>query len=100
MKPLTPQEAQQSFNNNLPDFVIESANELIVENLDSYGGAHFTFDDLEERIKSKMTGDTEFNHKWLDVEDVFRKFGWSVSVDKPGYCETYKGNYTFKPKKG
>ena len=25
--------------------------------------------------------------------------GWEVVYDKPGYCETYKANYTFTKKK-
>ena len=98
MKPLTPSEAQASFNKSLPDFVIQSANELIVENLDTYGEATFTFEELERKIKSKKPDDVRWNRKWLDIEDAFRENGWKVEVDNPGYNETYKGNFKFSPK--
>lgn len=36
---------------------------------------------------------------WLDFEDAYRKLGWSVKYDKPGYCESYSAFWVFKPKK-
>jgi len=99
MKPLSPSEAQKAFNKNLPDFVIESANELIVENLDTNGGASFTFEALKVRIDTKKPDDVPWNKKWLDIEDAFKAAGWKVVADSPGYNETYKGHFKFSPKR-
>jgi hypothetical protein len=100
MKPLSPAEAQKAFNKNLPDFVIESVNELIVATLDSSGRASFTFEELEQKIKSKKPDDQPWTRKWLDIEETFREHGWRVESDSPGYNETYKGHYKFSPKRG
>lgn len=100
MKPLSPAAARIAFNKSLPDFVIESANELIVEHMNASGCSSFTFKELGARIKSKKPDDVEYNDNWLDIEDAFREAGWKVEVDSPGYNETYAGHYNFSPKRG
>lgn len=100
MEPIRPSEARKEIKKALPAFVIEAVNILIVSNLDSNDHANFTYDELEEKIQElNPDKESEFNRAWLDVEDIFRDYGWKVVVDNPGYCETYKGNYTFSPKK-
>lgn len=99
MEPITPAQARQQFNKNLPKFVIEAVNSLIVSKLDTNGCASFTYKELENEIKSRMPCEG-FNSKWLDIEDAFRISGWNVVADTPGYNETYAGNYKFSPKKG
>lgn len=99
MDPLSPAQARREFNKNLPKFVIEAANFLIVSKLDSNGCASFTYKELESEIRKRMP-DEAYNQKWLDIEDAFRISGWNVEVDNPGYCESYQGHYKFSPKKG
>lgn len=41
-----------------------------------------------------------FDNDLLDVEEAYRQKGWSVKFDKPGYCESYKAHWVFKPKPG
>ncbi len=99
MEPITPSQARGQFNKNLPKFVIEAANFLIVSKLDSNGCASFTYKELASEIRKRMTCE-EYNQKWLDIEDALRTNGWNVVVDNPGYCESYEGHYKFSPKKG
>ena len=39
---------------------------------------------------------TIFKNSWLDIEPIYRRAGWLVKYDKPGYCENYLANFTFK----
>jgi hypothetical protein len=47
--------------------------------------------------KGFKSADIYDNH-WLDVEEIFEKNGWSVSYDKPGYCESYDASFEFTAK--
>lgn len=102
VKPITPKEAVEQKVFNIPDEVIESFNELIASNLDSGGSATILQKDVIKLIMSKMPKikkDTIFKKGWLDVEDLFRKAGWTVSYDKPGYCEDYEASFEFSKKR-
>ncbi len=36
-----------------------------------------------------------FSCRLLDVAEVFRRAGWRVVYDKPGYCENYAAHWVF-----
>ncbi len=40
-----------------------------------------------------------FEKGWLDVEPIFKKAGWDVEYDKPGYNESYPATFKFSRKK-
>ena len=108
MKPISPKDASMKAIVKFPKEVIEAFNEVIVENLkviNSTGGtkrtvAEFTQDVVVNRICAKMdiTRDEVFNKKYLDVEHIFEKEGWTVDYDKPAYNESYKATFTFSGK--
>ena len=95
--PISPMQARARRVTTLPTIVIESFNELIVENLDDHF-ANVKQKDVVARIKSKMTTET-FDHRWLNIEDVYRQAGWKVVYDKPGYNESYDATFEFTGKK-
>ena len=91
VKPITPSEV--SSGKCIPDEVVEAFNELIVE----CGGCVRQVDAVA-RILSKMPGvsrETIFARGWLDIEAMYRKAGWRVVYDKPGYNEDYEANWQF-----
>lgn len=98
MKPITPDEVVAKKELDMPEQVIEAANELIAKN---WNGTSSTFkqDSLIERIIQKMPGTerrTIFENHWIDIEDMYRAEGWSVVYDKPGYNESYAATFEFK----
>ena len=104
---ITPDEAKKKKKEYLesaswiPKLVIESFDELIVENLRG-GTSHFTQDDVIKRIRSKSgapSRNTLFDKHHLDVEPYYRKAGWKVVFDQPAYCENFEANFTFIAKK-
>jgi hypothetical protein len=109
-KPITPKEALKNKGSHIPDFVIEAFNQLITENFDGHS-AIIDQEDALERICERMVDVPDlteapasekrtaiFEHGWLDVEPLFRKAGWRVVYDKPGYNETYDAFYEFRKK--
>lgn len=93
VKPITPEEVVSKKEEILPDFVFESFNYLIAQNWKG-GSSSFKQDDVVNLIREKMSGD--FDIRWLDVEPVYRRAGWKVEYDKPGYCESYSATFTFR----
>jgi hypothetical protein len=58
---------------------------------------------LQEEVVAglKKKGLTEakiFDKHWLDVEDIYRRVGWKVRFDQPGYNEDYKAYFVFTVK--
>ena len=97
--PITPAEAAKKKISRLPAQVIEAFNELLAENYNK-SGITISQDIVVTRIQSKMDISREdiFSNKFLDVEPLYRKYGWDVTYDKPGYNELYTAFYVFTPK--
>jgi hypothetical protein len=94
--------------NEFPQFweqTIEAFNELIREKWQGKE-ARIYQKDVVDRILSKLPvledekssgrRDLIFETHQLDVEDLYRKQGFKVSYDKPGYNETYEPYWIFK----
>lgn len=96
MKPIKPSQVQGKKNAAFPDEVIEAFNELIVENWQG-NSATVKQGQVVGRIMAKMqiTSAEIYQNNYLDVEPLFRKAGWKVMFDKPGYNETYEGYFVF-----
>lgn len=98
-RPIKPSEVPDAKASRMPDGVFEAFNELIVENW-SDGQARVSQKDAVERIADKVrcTREEVYSKNWLDVEDIYRKAGWLVKYDKPGYNETFAAYFVFKKK--
>jgi len=98
LAPIKPDEVVEKKLNTLPDFVISSFNELIATNWN--GKQSIVYQPVVLLlIKQKMklaNNFQEFNYNWLDVEPIYRKEGWKVSYDKPGYNENYSAYFVFE----
>ena len=101
IKPITPNEVAKG-KMEFPEEVIEAFNELIAKDF-CIDHAIIMEDDVARLIKKKfnangkkVTMDEIYDNGWLDVETVFRKAGWKVTYDKPGYNETYDASFEFK----
>lgn len=102
-KPITPQEAKNELEENFPEFVIDAVNNCIKNNF--FGKESFTIKQdviAEEILKLAPEGtsrDMIFKNHWMDFEDIFRKAGWNVYYDKPGWDENYDAFFKFTIKK-
>jgi len=95
---ITPEEARKRQESSIPAIVFDVFNELIAEHFDEHG---ITFEEQEavKRIcsRSDIKEDDLYARRWLDVEPIYRKAGWIVTYNKPGYCEDYEATFTFRP---
>lgn len=97
VKPITPQEAKDNFITTIPDIVIETINTMLSEK-GTKSEITLKQQDIIRRVID--TGKIpDFKIEWLDFEDLYRKVGWSVEYDKPGYNESYPATYKFKSSK-
>ena len=104
VKPFSPQDAAANQITEIPDEVIEAVNTLLASRYRNGGIGILLKEIVElacknfERNGKPVPSTREmFAKKWFDVEPAFRKAGWKVSFDKPGYNETYESNFTFTP---
>ncbi len=100
VKPISPSEATRLKKAAIPDVVFETFNELIAENISS-GTAIVRQDEVVKRLVDKGLNRQEiFDKGWLDVEPIYRKSGWAVSYDKPGFNEDpYPSKFEFRKKR-
>lgn len=103
VKPISPQEV----NHEIPDCIIEAVNMLINKKWDGHSVTIYQDEILEivsvENPEPDYNGDKLprkeiFDNHWLDIEPLYRKQGWDVEYDKPGYNESYRAYFIFKPK--
>lgn len=99
---ITPQEVMANPEKAVPEFVIEAINGLVQAKFRD-GSARFTQNEAIQAITSKMpmSGLDEisrrmiFQNGYLHFEAVYRKQGWKVYYDSPGYNESYEAYYVF-----
>lgn len=94
--PISPDEVAQTKKEVFPPEVFEAFNELIAEN-EAGGHASFDQDEVVARMVEKgLNPDEIYKKGWLNVKSVYEKEGWRVTLDRPGYDETYSTVYDFK----
>jgi hypothetical protein len=98
MKPVTPSEAKEEAAKAIPDEVIQAVNELLIENYDSL--ITIKQHQVLSRIKKIMGDGTQIDMRWLNFEEAFRKNGWDVAYDSPGFNESYDAYFQFRAKRG
>lgn len=98
VKPISIDEVQFKKNEEIPDEIIESFNKLIVKNWDGHSSVVKQDALLREINTDKYTRQQIFENNWLDIEPLFRKEGWRVFYDKPGYNENYTPFWKFQKK--
>lgn len=100
LKPFSPSEVLATKISNIPDFVIDAVNELLIEKIDARGKrAIIKQDDVIDKLAGRMpmglSRNDVFSNNWLDFEPLFRENGWKVEYDKPGYDESYDAHWVF-----
>lgn len=93
VQPLKPSQVEKKKHELIPDAVLEVFNELIGKNWDG-NYSKFTLKEARALITKKLGKMPEIY--MLDVESIYRKAGWKVTFDSPGWDESYDSFYEFK----
>lgn len=105
VKPMKPDEVLDRKIETIPDAIFEAVNAMIAL---KWNGSEATFrqDDLlkkyfeiSKETDDRATLDKLYDNHQMDFEDAYRREGWKVEYDKPGYNESYEPTFTFKVKK-
>ncbi len=99
--PIKPKEVQSKKDAALPQEVFDVFNQLIIDNWDGHS-ATVLQDEACERICKALkikSCQTALDRGLLDVESAYRKAGWKVEFDKPGYNESYDAHFVFSKKR-
>ena len=91
-EPIRPEKVEKKPNiPDIPDFVIDAFNELIENKWDG-NYVRINQDEAIEAImkharkaRKKITRSGIFSKHWLDVEDLYRSYGWKVEFNKQPY---------------
>ena len=107
IKPIRPDEVKPK-KPVIPDFVVEAFNELIQDKWDERRGrAIVKQEEAVQKILEKAPQNEEnpfkrsdiFENHYLDVEDLYREYGWVVKYTKQKYYETKEDHFfTFSKK--
>jgi hypothetical protein len=94
-KPLSPKEAMNAHCKSIPEFVIDTVNELLSKRVRSDGSARIYQDEIQLAMRKYST---TFNIKWLDFEPLYREVGWDVVYNKGDWNDPNdKSYFDFKP---
>ncbi len=106
--PISPKDVGGARAAAIPEEVFQAFNELIVRKWDGSRSRVLEKEAVDlaaAKLKAAGRGDVEscrsslYENGWLDVEASYRRAGWRVEYDKPGYCETYDASYEFSRKR-
>lgn len=96
MPPIKPTEVAKRKEHEIPDGVFDVFNAMIAA---AWNGRSATIKEsdvaLEIADKFQISTEEVYKRHWLDVEDAYKRAGWRVRYDKPGYNETYPATFEF-----
>ena len=96
--PISPNEITKIREGLIPNVVFETFNKLIAKNFSGSQATVYQEAVMTLLVEHGLSRSDIFDNHWLDVEDSYRKTGWAVEYDKPGYNENYKAYFIFKKK--
>lgn len=100
VKALSPTELEKFRKDSMPDAVMETFNQMLADN---YGTGYVTIMDKDlvaALVKKGLNRDEIYRKGWLGLaRALYRKQGWDVYYDAPGYCESYDAYTRFMRKK-
>jgi hypothetical protein len=95
--PITPGEVLGLKEKLLPGFVMRTWNRLIAQNMQ--GKTSFiTQAEMVKALENFCSRKVIFELGYLEVDEIYKKAGWKVKYDRPGFNETYEPFWEFTAK--
>lgn len=95
IEPVSPDEIVDQKEQDFPPEVIEVFNKLIAKYWKNGESVFTTVVARKEVASALRKAKIPFDSNYLDVEDIYRKNGWKVEYDAPGYNENYEAFFKF-----
>lgn len=96
--PIRASEIKKIRETSIPSDIFEVFNQHITENFTGFSAVVYQ-DAIVKALEVRGLSRSDiYKYHWLDIEDSYRKAGWIVTYDKPGYNESYEAFFVFKKK--
>ena len=92
MPPIKPSELKIR---DVPEVVYDCFNNLIQEKFTKDSAVVYQKEIVALMVESGLIQKDIFSKGWLDIEEAYRKAGWKVEYDKPGYNESGEAFFRF-----
>ena len=99
IEPIRPEEI--TGDRDFPWYVVKAFNDLISKDYRTHDGKARVYQDQVIALIISYGGDHEVDessilkHKWLDIEDYYRHYGWKVVYNKRAYYDTGRAFWEF-----
>ena len=94
---ITPEDVESKKRTTIPEEIFYAFDKLIVDNWRGNSSTVLLKDAIKiVRDRGGVDITEAFDKGWFDVEPYYRRAGWKVEFDKPGYCESYDAFYVFR----
>jgi hypothetical protein len=88
-EPISPEDVKKIQEKSIPAEVFQAFNECISENFTN-NLAQFSRQEVVSKILKKLPQLTEVQERWLNIENIYSKKGWTVKYVNPYYQFTYR----------
>lgn len=96
IRPISPNQLHTIKKKTTREIVYETVNEMLVENAGDRSRIILKLEDILMKLVARGLDKYELIDKgFMDFEPAYRKAGWKVDYDEPGWNETYPATYTF-----
>ncbi len=95
-EPIKPSEIVDAQIKEIPPAVVEVWNRMLIKKYRNGAVVIKQEDVISELVVAlNISRENVFANGYLDVEEMYRKAGWKVMYDKPGYNESYDAYFEF-----
>lgn len=98
VQPITPKELDETLDKSFPEAVIKAFNQLLKENYRGKGSVNIEQEDVINlilKLDESLSKNVIFDKKYLDIEPLYRKYGWKVKYECPDRDENFDSYFVF-----
>ena len=96
--PISPDDISDNKEKYIHQTIIKTVNKILKERYNLGSTVDIKISEISKpffEAHPEIDEDKAWKAKMFDIEDAYRKFGWKVSYDRPGWDESYEGFYKF-----
>ncbi len=93
---LGPDEVVARWQQALPDAVIETFNELLIQKFNGQSAIIYQDDLMKVLVNKGLKAQDVYDQRWLDqAEQCFKDQGWKVTYSSPDWDESFRSHFHF-----
>jgi hypothetical protein len=96
--PLSPDEVLRKGKDRIPEQVYDVFNELLMERWNGLSQVTIHQEEVMHALLIRLAPIKRqeiYDRHWLDIEDIYRRYGWDVTFDRPDPGESGAAHWLF-----